>query len=897
MNFPVSAGTAINLQSELSSLPDSWAYVAANGRKAPLGDGWQNHPLTKKELFTALNNDLLPSKLQWKGNAIASNRIKAIGAFCGEKSGGLVFVDHDGESCDQLIEKLSGESLEQALPDAPMVTSGKHGRYQLVYRIPGKYWGAIATKKIKTGVDGPSGKPEMLELRWNGCQSIVAGLHPETGAYTWVTPPVGEIPEAPNWLIEQMIVEHRPSTKAVHPDSEWAMDYLKSIPPTEDYDEWVKVGQALHSVSDSLMWIWDEWSTGANNYTPGECEKKWKTFHFSPGKGLSIGYLGMLAKQNGWERPSFADCPSRSSDRPETTYKLTDLSPEDKYTKFRQEVTLALAIEDLNKRDFVLEEIAAKYRRSKRFMAQLLADLEERRKPEKRKTKFTLTEMLERETEGVSYLIEDLLPKGEVAILTARPKVGKSLLAYEAAYAVATGGKFAKHFRAKQGKVLFLQTEEGDNEIQKRLITRGFGDVPPENMEIWTKWHWRGGMAELEEKLAEFKPSLVVVDSLRKVMSTSGISENSAEFAAPVYQIADSVREYGASCIIIHHDNKQKDKDGNDLGGQDGMSGTSALGGSVSGIWSLSKISRNPENTERHLNLTLRSGPGGRHSISLKEGEGRTWEWEWNQEINVDPEVGQLEKKILYVLNSSSQEEMTLREICGALGIDPSNRSLYRPANRLIERGRVIIRRGSNKTIWYSLPDGVREKKSKIESDICSTYTEQGLQVEHPYDQPVQPVQDVQLGSNKKGDTYKADQPNMYPVNTESIAYVDQPVEQVDQPSVQPVNQAPSTLNTISPISEKNISRDHPPILVQKNGVVEYQKKAIPQHPPRNGNTLLCRPARAGDIVRYATSFSDWLVVSVDGDRATIRADMGSYGVQERTVQLTEISPTGRFQS
>ena len=95
----------------------------------------------------------------------------------GEASGGLLAVDHDGESCDDLLRKQFGIERLPTTPDhlrqarALLQLSGAH---HLVDKIK--------PKTIPTGVTGPDGKKEQLELRWTG-QQIVAGIHPETQPY------------------------------------------------------------------------------------------------------------------------------------------------------------------------------------------------------------------------------------------------------------------------------------------------------------------------------------------------------------------------------------------------------------------------------------------------------------------------------------------------------------------------------------------------------------------------------------------------------------------------------------------------------------------------------------------------------------------------------------------
>jgi phage/plasmid-associated DNA primase len=180
-----------DLIEELSKLPESLALVAVNGSKAPYQSDWQKRPLDK----AAIEKE------------IRSLRCKAVGVLCGVFSGGLLFLDHDGASCDALIEKLSNG---QILPKTVGVASGRPGRFQLIYKVPEQFHQAIETKRLKTKQKGEDGKDELLEFRWDGCQSVVAGAHPTTGEYQYLPGQSFaecEIAEAPMWMIEQMLVQ------------------------------------------------------------------------------------------------------------------------------------------------------------------------------------------------------------------------------------------------------------------------------------------------------------------------------------------------------------------------------------------------------------------------------------------------------------------------------------------------------------------------------------------------------------------------------------------------------------------------------------------------------------------------------------------------------------------
>lgn len=70
----------------------------------------------------------------------------------------------------------------------------------------------------------------------------------------------------------------------------------------EGYWDWLRVGMALHSVSDDLLSDWDEWSRQSEKYVSGDCKDKWDTFSRS-NNGVGLGTLIHWAKQDGWMPP------------------------------------------------------------------------------------------------------------------------------------------------------------------------------------------------------------------------------------------------------------------------------------------------------------------------------------------------------------------------------------------------------------------------------------------------------------------------------------------------------------------------------------------------------------------------------------------------------------------
>jgi predicted P-loop ATPase len=265
---------------QLQDIPDSWALVAVGNDKRPYQPEWQKHPLNKRGIESELS----------------AGRAVAVGVLAGPPSGGLLFVDHDGLGASEVLESL-GTSLRE-LPKSWAVTSGRDGRLQIIYRVPEPFWDQIKTTKLRSSIKG-----EQLELRWTGCQSVVIGKHPITGLYRWLNGRApGDLPiaDAPSVLLQQM---QRPiETPPLLPtnttdDTERARQYLANIPSSiaDDYDEWVKVGMALHSVgNDALLGDWCQWSAASGKFKPGECETKWASFNSDTG-GVGLGTLYHLA--------------------------------------------------------------------------------------------------------------------------------------------------------------------------------------------------------------------------------------------------------------------------------------------------------------------------------------------------------------------------------------------------------------------------------------------------------------------------------------------------------------------------------------------------------------------------------------------------------------------------
>ncbi|MGL5835503.1 MAG: bifunctional DNA primase/polymerase, partial [Waterburya sp.] len=296
--------------------------VPLGGNKQPLGDKWQQRPFTANELIEAIAQGGVSvplagqtRKIQLQGYGLLTGRPITVEG----NTYYLMAVDQDGPSA---IDKIAELSKENPLPKTVAFASGREGRCQYLFLVPESYQNSLKTKKIKTGAIGDDGKGEQLEFRWTNLQSVLPpSIHPTTGSYHWLggcAIDEVDIAIAPDWIIEQMLVERvgNPESEVgratplstyrsplPRSDIDYALSYLNALSSfrVDDYDQWLAVGMALHSVDDSLLDEWDRWSNQSGKYKSGDCHRKWRSFCTSG--GVKLGTLAHMAKLDGWQSP------------------------------------------------------------------------------------------------------------------------------------------------------------------------------------------------------------------------------------------------------------------------------------------------------------------------------------------------------------------------------------------------------------------------------------------------------------------------------------------------------------------------------------------------------------------------------------------------------------------
>ena len=296
-------------------IPHDWPLTPLQGKKAYV-PGWTKNPFTLAEIKKELK----------------SGKATGVGLLCGQfcNEYGLIFVDVDGEEAIPAIEALGGGSIDKIFPPTLTISSGKKGKFRMLFRVPVARINEIPDKATIKVDKTP------WEILWRSRQGAIMGNHPDTDGYRTL-PNKGfeyanKLPDLPEWLYTA-IKDAYPSSKyrrrASGPTAfigqhielnydedsqftkeqliEQATEYLNhlSIDRCNDYEEWLAVGMSLHQVAEELLAAWVAWSSKSNSFQQGICEEKWSSFERMPGgpnppEGRGMKTLRAMAKEDGW---------------------------------------------------------------------------------------------------------------------------------------------------------------------------------------------------------------------------------------------------------------------------------------------------------------------------------------------------------------------------------------------------------------------------------------------------------------------------------------------------------------------------------------------------------------------------------------------------------------------
>ena len=606
-------GRAIELLRK-NVFPDWWTFVPVAG-KATFVKEWSTKPLSR---------DLCEQAYK------ANSGYHGLGVVTGEFSGGLIALDIDGPAADTRYEETAGGGYDAYGEERTMSwTSGKPGRRQLLYRVPASLVAEL--RHVKTlilrqdGVwrlghsdverhtkqgDAAAEQPyEEVVLRFNQCQSVVPGSpHPDTKKpYQWLNYNEGEVALVPEWVLDVLRSFRKPVQWLSDADQK-ALDAElgETAIPSRQIRGWFfkeEVQKMLrprladlvfnHPTFDKYGW---RERTGDNPQGMSGCPwhggKSGTSFQYSMTTGCwdckacGVGgdVLDFVHKTTVGdlyaERPQGPDLERYVA---EIAGKLGFNYPEDARAQVQKEVPQVRmsSVEFFEELGRIYDSERNPSVRSDR-MAQLAAEtgrrmngkdcesaLGEYRYKKSADAQNSAARWFD-EVDDQNYVIPNLLVRPGQVILHASGGVGKTSACMGLAKAVLSGRPMRVRgidVNVVQGPVLWIQSDQTLAKLKRDLQDNDIDPADPNFRVI--RGFQLNHMREFADWVRQYKPVLVIVDSIGSCSSRMQVSEIEKAFATPLYwynEANGSPAEDGfpaCSIIWIHHDNANGEVRGN----------------------------------------------------------------------------------------------------------------------------------------------------------------------------------------------------------------------------------------------------------------------------------------------------------------------------------------------
>ena len=166
------------------------------------------------------------------------------------------------------------------------------------------------------------------------------------------------------------------------------------------------------------------------------------------------------------------------------------------------------------------------------------------------------------------WIWEGILPAGGLSLVAAKPKVGKTTLALQAAVAVSRGDVFLGR-KTRQATVVYLALEEHRDEVQKNLSKLGVTDEP---LYIHFGPAPAKAMEEVEALIKEKGAKFLVIDILQKFCRVRDLNDY-AQVTRTLEPLMAIARKIDCHIQMTHHAGKKERDDGDDIIGSTGLLG------------------------------------------------------------------------------------------------------------------------------------------------------------------------------------------------------------------------------------------------------------------------------------------------------------------------------------
>jgi RecA-family ATPase len=180
----------------------------------------------------------------------------------------------------------------------------------------------------------------------------------------------------------------------------------------------------------------------------------------------------------------------------------------------------------------------------------------------RRLVRTNTTVLMAKHFDPIRWIVEGYLPEG-FSVLAGRQKLGKTWLAIDISLAVACGGVAMGAIEVEQGDVLYLDMENGERRIQRRIDTLYPDD---RNCPDLSRLEWATEALPLDKGLIEAlddwrrsmrNPRLVVIDVLQRIKPAGTATRNAYENDYSIWSPLQSwATEHGIAVLGLNHTKK-----------------------------------------------------------------------------------------------------------------------------------------------------------------------------------------------------------------------------------------------------------------------------------------------------------------------------------------------------
>jgi hypothetical protein len=283
------------------------------------------------------------------------------------------------------------------------------------------------------------------------------------------------------------------------------------------------------------------------------------------------------------------------------------------------------------------------------------------------------SDLLKKQFPPEDWLVEGLITTG-LSVLTGASKIGKSWLALQLVTALDQGGCFLGSLKARRCDVLYCALEDTPKRIQRRIQKQGMETFNGSRLE--TKRRTPADLRAFLKVNPQFR--VVIIDTFQKMMGISDLNDYSQTVngMSALKDIADSLN---IAVIVIHHNRKGGDNDGDHMESALGSTGINATADTTL------TMRRKRGTGEATLSVTGRDVEDTAFTLAW---DGDICSWTVTGQGALKPALTEAQQQIADLLESEARN-FTTAEIAGSTGIqkyEVSRQAAAMAVKGLIER-------------------------------------------------------------------------------------------------------------------------------------------------------------------------------------------------------------------